>query len=59
MISSLRTAPSVRRTLAAEPSRHTGERVTVQGWLHRRRTLKSVVFLVLRDRSGLAQAVFG
>ncbi|GAA4204239.1 aspartate--tRNA(Asn) ligase [Streptosporangium oxazolinicum] len=31
--------------------------MTVQGWLHRRRTLKSVVFLVLRDRSGLVQAV--
>ncbi|WP_433382113.1 aspartate--tRNA(Asn) ligase [Streptosporangium sp. CA-115845] len=31
--------------------------MTVQGWLHRRRTLKSVMFLILRDRSGLAQAV--
>ncbi|MEU4539931.1 aspartate--tRNA(Asn) ligase [Streptosporangium sp. NPDC023825] len=27
------------------------------GWPHRRRTLKSVVFLILRDRSGLVQAV--
>jgi nondiscriminating aspartyl-tRNA synthetase len=27
------------------------------GWLHRRRELKSVTFLVIRDRSGLAQVV--
>ncbi|MFF4415077.1 aspartate--tRNA(Asn) ligase [Streptosporangium sp. NPDC001559] len=46
------------RTLAAELPRRIGDRVTVQGWLHRGRTLKSVVFLILRDRSGLAQAVF-
>jgi nondiscriminating aspartyl-tRNA synthetase len=46
------------RTLAAELSAHVGERVTLEGWLHRRRTLKSVTFLILRDRSGLAQAVF-
>ncbi|MEV0967590.1 aspartate--tRNA(Asn) ligase [Microtetraspora glauca] len=45
------------RTLAAELPRRIGHQVTVQGWLHRRRTLKSVVFLILRDRSGLAQAV--
>jgi nondiscriminating aspartyl-tRNA synthetase len=31
--------------------------VTVQGWLHRRRALKSTTFLVLRDRTGLAQVV--
>ena len=36
---------------------HAGDRVTVAGWLHRRRELSSVTFLVLRDRSGLGQAV--
>jgi nondiscriminating aspartyl-tRNA synthetase len=46
------------RTLAAELPQRVGEQVTLQGWLHRRRTLKSVAFLVLRDRTGLAQAVF-
>jgi nondiscriminating aspartyl-tRNA synthetase len=35
-----------------------GETVTLAGWLHRRRLLKSVAFAVLRDRSGLGQAVF-
>ena len=34
-----------------------GERATLAGWIHRRRVLASVTFLVLRDRSGLAQVV--
>ncbi|NUR06655.1 MAG: aspartate--tRNA(Asn) ligase [Nocardioidaceae bacterium] len=34
-----------------------GARVTVQGWVHRRRTLAGVTFVVLRDRTGLAQVV--
>jgi nondiscriminating aspartyl-tRNA synthetase len=52
------TSPPTRRVLAAQLPAHAGEQVTVQGWLHRRRTLKSVAFLVLRDRTGLVQAVF-
>ncbi|WP_194837052.1 aspartate--tRNA(Asn) ligase [Nocardia sp. XZ_19_369] len=31
--------------------------VTVEGWIHRRRQLATVTFVVLRDRSGVAQAV--
>ncbi|GHE26265.1 aspartate--tRNA(Asp/Asn) ligase [Streptosporangium violaceochromogenes] len=57
MISAPATVPPARRVLAAELPRRIGHQVTVQGWLHRRRTLKSVAFLILRDRSGLAQAV--
>ena len=45
------------RVLSADLSKHVGERVTIAGWLHRRRELKSVTFLILRDRSGLAQVV--
>ena len=45
------------RILAAELADHVGERVRLSGWLHRKRQLKSVTFLILRDRSGLAQAV--
>ncbi|KRV51026.1 aspartate--tRNA(Asp/Asn) ligase [Wenjunlia vitaminophila] len=45
------------RTLAAELTARIGRQVTLKGWLHRKRVLKSVAFLVLRDRSGLAQAV--
>ena len=47
----------ISRTLAADLPSHIGERVTIAGWLHRRRELKSVTFLVIRDRSGLAQVV--
>ncbi len=54
---STHTTAGTARTLAAELPRRIGRQVTVQGWLHRRRTLKSVVFLILRDRSGLAQVV--
>ena len=34
-----------------------GTEVVLEGWVHRRRELSRVTFLVLRDRSGLAQAV--
>ncbi|HLN77669.1 MAG TPA: aspartate--tRNA(Asn) ligase [Nocardioidaceae bacterium] len=48
----------MHRTLAGQlPSTSPGTRVRVEGWVHRRRTLASVTFLVLRDRSGLAQVV--
>src|SRR5690606_16459228 len=34
-----------------------GDDVVLAGWVHRRRRLASVAFVVLRDRSGLAQVV--
>ncbi|MFI6497719.1 amino acid--tRNA ligase-related protein [Nonomuraea typhae] len=47
----------ISRILSAELSEHAGQRVTIAGWVHRRRQLKSVSFLVVRDRAGLAQVV--
>jgi nondiscriminating aspartyl-tRNA synthetase len=47
----------ISRVLAADLCEHVGKQVTIAGWLHRRRELKSVTFLIVRDRSGLAQAV--
>lgn len=48
----------VPRVLAAGlPQAGPGSRVMLQGWVHRRRLLASVAFLILRDRSGLAQVV--
>lgn len=47
----------ISRVLAADLRQHVGEQVMIAGWLHRRRDLKSVTFLVIRDRSGLAQVV--
>jgi nondiscriminating aspartyl-tRNA synthetase len=45
------------RVLCARLPEHVGQQVTIAGWLHRRRELKSVTFLIVRDRSGLAQVV--
>jgi nondiscriminating aspartyl-tRNA synthetase len=48
-------APRVlARDLAGLPA---GSSATLAGWIHRRRVLASVTFLVLRDRTGLAQVV--
>lgn len=47
----------MQRILSCELTMHIGERVTIAGWVNRRRELKSVSFLVLRDRAGLAQVV--
>ena len=37
---------------------HVGQQVTLMGWAQRRRDLGSLIFLWLRDRSGLVQVVF-
>lgn len=48
----------MKRTLAtALPHATPGETVRLQGWVHRRRELAALTFLVVRDRSGLAQVV--
>jgi nondiscriminating aspartyl-tRNA synthetase len=46
-----------QRVLSAELPAHVGETVLLHGWVHRRRILKSVSFLIVRDRVGLAQVV--
>jgi aspartyl-tRNA synthetase len=38
---------------------HAGQEFTLAGWVHRRRDLGGLVFLDLRDRSGLLQVSFG
>lgn len=45
------------RVLAADLADHVGETIELSGWVHRVRELKSVSFLIIRDRSGLAQVV--
>src|SRR5690554_7043132 len=37
---------------------HEGETVTVQGWVHNRRNLGGIRFLLLRDYSAVVQCVF-
>jgi nondiscriminating aspartyl-tRNA synthetase len=47
-----------QRTLCADLTHATpGSPVVLEGWVHRRRELAKVTFLVVRDRSGLAQVV--
>jgi nondiscriminating aspartyl-tRNA synthetase len=47
----------MQRILSDQLRAHIGARVTIAGWIHRRRMLKSVSFLILRDRAGFAQVV--
>ena len=53
------TASAAPRVLAARLSElpPTDQPVRLCGWVHRRRRLASVAFLIVRDRSGLAQVV--
>ena len=54
------TRPDLARTLAADlPSYADGPptQVLLKGWVHRRRKMSALSFLVLRDRSGTAQIV--
>ncbi|RKR87336.1 aspartyl-tRNA synthetase [Micromonospora pisi] len=47
----------MRRVLSTSLPTHVGRSVTIAGWVHRRRLLKSVAFLILRDAAGLTQVV--
>jgi nondiscriminating aspartyl-tRNA synthetase len=48
----------MQRTLcSALPHAEPGTPVRLQGWVHRRRELARITFLVVRDRTGLAQVV--
>jgi nondiscriminating aspartyl-tRNA synthetase len=48
----------MQRTLTSALRHATpGSRVRLQGWVHRRRELARITFLVVRDRAGLAQVV--
>jgi nondiscriminating aspartyl-tRNA synthetase len=47
----------MERLLTAELVDHIGERVRVMGWLYNLRRLGKVNFVILRDRTGLVQAV--
>lgn len=47
----------MERVWTTQLGQHAGERVLLQGWLHRLRQLSNVSFLILRDGQGLAQIV--
>jgi len=45
----------MERILNRDVASHAGERITVQGWLHKKRLLGGLNFITVRDRSGLVQ----
>ena len=47
----------MKRVLASELADSIGKRVKIMGWLHNLRRLGRVNFVILRDRTGLVQAV--
>jgi nondiscriminating aspartyl-tRNA synthetase len=47
----------VERILSSELPEHVGERVKLAGWLHHQRQMRSFSFVVVRDRTGIAQVV--
>ncbi len=45
------------RTLTAQTPDRIGQTVTLQGWIDVRRDMGKIIFLHLRDRSGMVQVV--
>jgi nondiscriminating aspartyl-tRNA synthetase len=45
------------RVLAGEVAAKVGEKIELDGWVHRIRDLAEVTFVILRDRSGMVQLV--
>ncbi|MEK7639931.1 MAG: aspartate--tRNA ligase [Patescibacteria group bacterium] len=48
----------MQRTLAIETPKFVGQEVKLQGWVHNHRRLGKMVFIDLRDRTGLIQVLF-
>lgn len=48
---------TLMRTLSVDIKKHAGKGVTVRGWLHKKRAMGALMFVIVRDRSGLVQAV--
>lgn len=47
----------MNRVLASQLSENVGKEVIVAGWLHKKRLIGGINFIVVRDRSGLSQIV--
>src|SRR5689334_18625945 len=47
----------MKRILVEQLKNHLDEEVNIKGWVTRIRKLKSVVFLIIRDRTGMVQCI--
>ena len=45
------------RTISSDLKQHIGKSATIQGWLHKKRAMGGLMFLVVRDRGGIVQVV--
>ncbi len=43
------------RTLARDVSKNVDQEITIEGWLHKKRLLGGMTFILVRDRSGVTQ----
>ncbi len=48
----------MKRTIIKDSVNQVGEEVLLQGWVHRRRNMGKMVFIDLRDATGICQVVF-
>jgi nondiscriminating aspartyl-tRNA synthetase len=47
----------MQRILSADVHQHAGKTVYVEGWLHKKRLMGGLTFILVRDRKGVIQAV--
>src|SRR5438876_9925121 len=45
------------RVLTRDVAKHAGKEITLRGWLHKKRLIGGINFILLRDRGGLVQVV--
>ena len=45
------------RVLSADVAKHAGKEIMVRGWLHKKRLIGGINFILLRDRRGVVQVV--
>src|SRR5579862_4436181 len=45
------------RVLSRDVAKNAGKQISISGWLHKKRLLGGLNFIVVRDRSGLTQVV--